>query len=584
MIIYRDQRSRSDPRHLLSQLRSRADRLKGVVGSHEEAVEILLEMGTLETAITDVLFPEADGLDPIARNLRAASTASGHLLWHSWRKRPEPMQQWRCALVRSLDRLEAQPLPSSVTISVPEGYAYYGVYPETYLEAAQAFGNSREKTKAVCLGLRSIGSSLSAVVAAALEELGWEVNSWTLRPHGHPFSRDLHFTSDLSDALRANRDAQFLIVDEGPGISGSSFGGTIAALKTLGIPGGNIVLFPSWKTDGSHLRSAAAREQWTAHRQVTMSFEKVWLESGRLAEVFPGDLTDFSAGAWREAVYPSSQAYPAVQPQHERRKYLLRPPQGGSVEQPLLLRFVGLGGRGKEKVLRAELLADARFTPPPVKLAHGFLATPFIEGQPVFAEQKPAGLLEKVAEYLCHLVSEHPAEPSSNEATLRDMIATNLTEGLGGKAFERIDRLLPGAWTERPVALDGRMQSHEWVGTGSDFLKTDAVDHHDDHFLPGCQDVAWDVAGAALELGLASESRLFLVSRYRELSGDGTISHRLRHYAVAYLAFRLGYATLAAQVLGHASDDGQRFRCQAKRYRLLLSEDSGVTSSSYWDA
>ena len=91
MIIYRDQRSRSDPRHLLSQLRSRADRLKGVVGSHEEAVEILLEMGTLETAITDVLFPEADGLDPIARNLRAASTASGHLLWHSWRKRPEPM-------------------------------------------------------------------------------------------------------------------------------------------------------------------------------------------------------------------------------------------------------------------------------------------------------------------------------------------------------------------------------------------------------------------------------------------------------------------------------------------------------------
>jgi hypothetical protein len=584
MIIYRDQRSRSDPRHLLSRLRSRVDQLNQAPSpSHEEAVEILLQIGTLESAIMDALFPEADGLDPIARVLRDASTASGHLLWHSWHEQSEPMRRWCSALVRFLDRIEGQRLPSTVEISEPEGFAYYGVFPETYLEAAQEYGKSRERAEAVCLGLRNIGSSLSAVVAAALEELGWNVSSWTVRPRGHPFARHLSLRPELSDIFRAHRNARFLIVDEGPGISGSSFSGTVAALKAMGISDTHIVLFPSWKTDGSHLISAVARKQWSAHRQVTMPFEKVWLESGRLAQVFPGDLRDFSAGTWRDALYPSPRCYPAVQPQHERRKYLLHPSPVGSGEQPVLLRFVGLGDGGRDKVLRTERLAAARFTAPPLKLAHGFMAMPFMRGQPVSPEDTPPALLERVAEYLCHLAAEHSAEPSSDEAALREMIATNLTEGLGEEEFERINRLLPEVWTECPVALDARMQPHEWIRTTGGFLKADAIDHHADHFLPGCQDIAWDVAGAALELGLSPESRAFLVSHYRKLSGDSAITRRLPHYAIAYLAFRLGYATMAEQVLGRTSDDGQRFHRQAGRYRLLLSEESGVISSTYWD-
>jgi hypothetical protein len=586
MIIYRDQRSRSDTRHLLSRLHSRVNQLgRGHGRSHEEAVEILLQMGVVETAIMDALFPDADGLDPLAGLLRDASTASGHLLWHTWYERSEQMQRWCSVLARSLDRIEEQHLPNSIEISVPEGYAYYGVYPETYLEAAQEYGQSLERSEAVCLGLRSIGSSLSAVVAAALEEVGWKVDSWTLRPRGHPFARRLNLTPELSEAFRAHRNAQFLIIDEGPGISGSSFGGTLVALKALGIPDRQIILFPSWKTDGSHLRSTVAREHWPTHRQVTTSFEKVWLQSGRLAQVFPGDLTDFSAGAWRGMLYPSRDSYPPVQPQHERRKYLLRPSaSGGDVDgDPILLKFVGLGDRGPEMALRAERLADGGFTAPPLKVARGFVAMPFISGEPVSVEDTSPMLLERVAEYLCHLAAEHAAEPSSGETTLREMIRTNLTEGLGEGEFERIDRLLPQTWTERPAALDARMQPHEWLRTAHGFVKTDAVDHHDDHFLPGCQDIAWDVAGATLELELDAEARSFLVSRYQALSGDRTISRRLPHYAIAYLAFRLGYATLAEPVLGATSEDGQRFHRQAARYRRLLSGESGVTSSRYWD-
>jgi hypothetical protein len=79
-----------------------------------------------------------------------------------------------------------------------------------------------------------------------------------------------------------------------------------------------------------------------------------------------------------------------------------------------------------------------------------------------------------------------------------------------------------------------------------------------------------------------ADSRRFVVERYRRLSGDWSITQRLPYYTVAYLAFRLGYAVLAGEVLGESSSDARRFRRQAARYRLLLSQTTGQTSSGYW--
>ena len=163
------------------------------------------------------------------------------------------------------------------------------------------------------------------------------------------------------------------------------------------------------------------------------------------------------------------------------------------------------------------------------------------------------------------------------------MTAVNLTEALGGEESRKFERLLPVTWTEWPVALDAKMQPHEWLQTRPGYVKTDAIDHHRDHFLPGCQDIAWDVAGAALELGLDRSGRSFLVGEYSRLSHDHTITRRLPHYAIAYLAFRIGYATLALEVLGSAHEDSQRFRKQAKRYRRLLSQSSAASSRQFWD-
>ena len=116
------------------------------------------------------------------------------------------------------------------------------------------------------------------------------------------------------------------------------------------------------------------------------------------------------------------------------------------------------------------------------------------------------------------------------------------------------------------VQIDGRMLPQEWIGS----LKTDALDHHDDHFFPGCQDIAWDIAGAAIEFGF--DARL-LAEKYLQLVPDPTLKQRLPFYRTAYLAYRIGYADMAAESLRDTAD-GRRFRNLRNRYTLALTNSA----------
>jgi hypothetical protein len=101
-------------------------------------------------------------------------------------------------------------------------------------------------------------------------------------------------------------------------------------------------------------------------------------------------------------------------------------------------------------------------------------------------------------------------------------------------------------------------------------MKTDALDHHDDDFFPGCRDIAWDLAGAITELGLDQRASSALVATYRRLSGDSTIAARLPFYRPAYLAYRLGYVKLAAEAVPDAGE-ASRFDALYRRYMRQLA-------------
>ena len=123
-------------------------------------------------------------------------------------------------------------MPEEIEFVVPAGYAYDALYPEMYVEAARLFLREVQPARSVVIGIRSIGTSLSAVVAATVEA----AMSVTLRPHGPPSARFVKLSRDLAERLRWQRDAHFLVVDEGPGSSGSSFAAVVQALAELGFP------------------------------------------------------------------------------------------------------------------------------------------------------------------------------------------------------------------------------------------------------------------------------------------------------------------------------------------------------------
>lgn len=568
MIVYREVERLVEPRQQLAECERLMDAIAfGRATDHGLVVRALIELGELEAAVADRLFPTDDGLSAIARLWRRAALAFGHVFVVSWLQRgPE---QLRAAAGRALARIA--PLARSLTegalrLRVTEGYAYYALYPETYVAAATLFRSGRLPDTAICIGLRSIGTSLSAVVGAELEAAGWRVIPLTLRPRGHPFERRPNLTRELADWMTSERRAQFLIVDEGPGISGSSFCGVAETLSELGIADERISLFPSWPADGGTFNSERWRERWQRHQRYWCSFEQAWLKRGFLGR----ELEDLCGGAWRSGSYTDAADYPAVHPQHERRKYRAALASG----EQILFKFAGLGRYGAVKYARAESLADAGYTPPVLGLRDGFLMHRFVTGRPLDVGDVDARLLRTAAEYLAHLRRHSVEESCVAFESLSEMIEVNVAEGLGPLWRDRlgdIERFRPTLSDAPAIGVDGRMMPHEWLATKRGIVKVDATDHGDDHFFPGPQDVAWDVAGFAMEFDLSAQRAADFADQVASLSGDLCLRARLPFYRVAYLACRLGYTTLAVQTLGQ-SEDAARMAKLAQRYARQLRQ------------
>ena len=145
-----------------------------------------------------------------------------------------------------------------------------------------------------------------------------------------------------------------------------------------------------------------------------------------------------------------------------------------------------------------------------------------------------------------------------------------LRVGLGDDVDDAGERLL-ASWTPervaalqtavRPVHVDGRLHRWEWLVAEGRVLKTDAVDHSVAHDLVGCQDIAWDVAGAAIEFELAPDEIEALAA---PLLGDRRLLLELM--LPCYLGFQIGWWS-------YAGEEGakQRARYVAAAERLSAS-------------
>lgn len=567
MIVYRKSEEECVTSDLVSELAGLVQKAASA-SKHEAATELLMETGRLEAGMTDALFPEADGVNELSMAARKASLMAGHVFAASWEGRPKDVAHWASKLTRALEGISLMALPWKIKTRVPEGFVHYGLFPEVYMKAAKDFFEQHSPREAVCIGLRSIGTSLSAVVAATLEDMGCRVRSYTFRPKGHPFRRKARLTQQLEAVLKG-AGKPFLIVDEGPGLSGTSFASAAKKLSSLGAEDGDIFFFPSWEPDASSFISAEAREVWGRHRKYSASFEELWVRSGRLArEASVGpSLVDISAGMWRSLFYKGESDYPATHPRHERRKYL----SDGAV----LLKFAGHGRYGRKKLARAAALADAGHGLPVEGLYSGFIKTDFVEARPLKSSEVNQVLLDKMAEYLAFIKRSFPAARAMDFDEFVQMSTRNITLGLGqewGQKAAGLEKMKSVYAAGAPVEIDGRMLPFEWLLTKKGYKKADTLDHHADQFFPSAQDISWDLASAIIEFDMSPLEQRYFVSKYSVAARDTVSPERLRLYMVAYLSFKLGYATFAADELAGTAE-GDRFKSLTGRYASRLKRE-----------
>ena len=582
MLVYGDASRRDDPRRMLERLagslRHAAALPPGIV-RHAALVSALVEAGELAQGIADAGFRargEVDACDPAADAamrlvLRIARAATGS--WASGFRHAGPSPEGCAAL------LAASPLPEAVEARRAEGFSIYGLYPECYAAAAAML--PRDAPVRV-IGLRSVGAPLAAAVASAIGA----PPPATLRPIGHPFRREVRTDGRLAATLLAEPRARYAVVDEGPGLSGSSFGAVSDFLEGRGVDPGRIHLLPGHGNGPGPEGSARHRALFARTGRVhAASFDELVLRAPRpehRLEAWVADLVgpaeapleEVSGGGWRRHLYRREADWPPVHAAGERRKFLLR--AGGA---RWLLRFAGLGPDNARKEMRARALAEAGFSPPVAGYRHGFLAERWVDGaRPLGRGDEPRRLAEQVGRYLGFRAERFAAPPGSgaSPAALLEMARRNAGLSLGPDAARALDRWEPALprleRAVRRVETDNRLHRWEWVvAPDGRLLKCDALDHHAGHDLVGCQDLAWDLAAATVELSLGPDEARVL----RDATGRGAEPELAAFLRPCYLAFQLGQHALAAEAAGGWPAERTRLDAAVGRYRGLLRVELG---------
>jgi hypothetical protein len=537
VVVYRDASRTIDVPTELARIRAS---LPGAHASADAFLSHLIDVAEFESAVVDALSPDEDLLGPVQEQLRRATLAAAR----TWLARKEGVDSDCHEVAPPLDSIDPDTLPRSASRRVSEGYAYYALFPDTYAASARRFAEVERPARVCVVGIRSIGCSLSAVVAALLQQTGCEVSTLTVRPRGHPFDRELRLGDDVESFLRraAAVGCVFAIVDEGPGLSGSSFAAVSAALARLDVPAHRVVFFPSWDPDPEALRSDTARRIWRAHARYWTDAASVGITPERLFGI-ASPTRDWSGGRWRADVFgPDDRQWPAVQPQHERWKTY-------APGERRLFKFVGLGRYGEIARRRAEQLGGLGLTAPPGELRGGFLDLAFVEGTVVRADADEH-VAAAVGRHIGLIAREFRTEATVDPEPLLHMFETNVRELTGDcpvSLLEPVRANVDVIRNTRAVEIDGRVLPHEWLTAANRLTKVDGLDHHRDHFFPGAQSPAWDLAAAIVEFEMTGGRAQALLDAYARASGDCRAGAQLPFYIPVYVAFRSGYLALASE-------------------------------------
>ncbi len=591
MYVFRDGRRIVSGQRLVSELRVALEALAAESRPGQDRVlDALITAGELECALADAGSPASEQANNVSAAAGLTDDLAEMLVSSGTGQDSESCRHGDPT--RLLAKLESVSVPPRLQVSVHEGFAYYALHPLKLVDLLQTLPLPRDTA---VMGIRSIGVTLSAVLVAALRHRGCAADRLSVRPEGHPYERKLALTAPQKAWVERHRDGQFMVVDEGPGLSGSSFLAVAEALAESGIPSQRILLIGSRQPDPAQLRSPNAVERWNRFRFTCLA---------SAPHVPAGAIIPISGGQWRDEFLTGADGRPASWAQLEMAKFL-------SADRKLLYKFEGFGHFGGEIGKRARTLAaaglapeylgnecgfgiyamnsgrflthinvSAELSPQPMENRH-CLGTPELLPQPMenrhclgTPELLPQPmenrhclgtpeLLRHLARYCAFRVREFPADDSQPSA-LDEMASWNWSLEFGSAPGPRPLEV------ERRVFCDARMMPHEWLACPDGrLLKLDGVAHGDDHFFPGPCDIAWDLAGTIIEWKLQPAVQEFFLQEYRRLSEDDA-RRRLPSYLQAYAAFRFGWSKMAALASAGTPDEPLLWQ-DFHRYRAIAA-------------
>jgi len=541
LLVFREDQRRASGQELKTAVTAQLEQVCGHC-SQEAVLDALLLAGELECGV-------ADGDCEAARTCELLTDRIADALLPAAPEASVNNPDFQKPDFKNLfEAAQALPTFEQLSISTPEGFAYYALHPLAYADVMREIPVCESL---LVVGIRSIGTTLSAMAAATARARGISVERITVRPQGHPYNRSAEFTSDQMIAVgkAISCGANFAVVDEGPGLSGSSFLAVAEALERAGAPAGKIILVSSHPPNVEALCANDVARRWRRFRCVPVAGE-----ARR-----PAAAVDFVGGGhWRDRLIANEFAWPSSWTSFERLKYL----SPAERDQRRMFKFAGLGHYGEVVFEREWRIGAAGFGPMPRAESDGFVSYPWIEGRPLSASGLSSEILIRLAEY-CAFRQHAFAVDLSDLNVLQQMVDHNLHELGLDSAVELC--------LKHPVIVDGRMQPHEWLlSKEGKLLKTDSGSHGDDHFFPGPTDIAWDLAGAIIEWQMNEEQTMEFLDHYCHVSRDDA-SARIDGFIKAYAAFRSAYCLMAANAMS-GSDEQTRLQRAANGYRAVLAK------------
>ncbi|HKO51448.1 MAG TPA: hypothetical protein VJV79_27255 [Polyangiaceae bacterium] len=540
MQIYGDASSEMSVADFAAEVSSRVGDLEGL----QSLRAILIACGQLEQLVLEANQATSDLRDSAQRATDHAAAAF-YTVWSRENVRA-PRPNWQIG--RELQDLRAQLARLTLAegavgrLNLPEGFAFYALYPEQYCAAAVAYWGRHGPGQGCThvLGLRSIGTTLSAAVAVVLRAGNAIHRRYSVRPYGQPFQRQIELTKPIAG------DERVLVVDEGPGLSGSSFFAAYSALNALGVAARRQVYFCAHPHPPGKMASRTIHTFWQqAERFVASNHDSSISTAGGLCSTIRYELSrhfgtrvlsleDISGGRWRGQAFAESTSWPAAYAAFERPKLIARLADGRRV----VLKYYG-------QVLRPDAVAQqvdwsdraaARqisSSDSSVATIHGYVARYWLEGELLSVGDKSDAILERLAKF----VASRPWQRLNDERS-----AARAYYGATGA-------LGPQEWLR---ALDGRVVKLPETLAGYD------------HTAVRSEPLGWDLAAVVVEWQLTVPETEQLLASFRAHSGLSADAPEISPHIRRYACFCMAKARFCADQ--SAGWEASRLENEAVRY------------------